>query len=172
MCLILGVGACFDVRSHRIPNWWVLFGLVSGVVLEFLKPEHAKTLLGLSAGSFGFLLRAAAGSAVFFLFFLCRMIGAGDIKLAGLICAYLGWKAGAAAIGLGFLIGAFWSLLKMLRKDSFFKRFSYLLAYVRQTIQTGKPERYYNYAQDGYEAVIPLGLCLFLGTAAYLAFFH
>lgn len=96
------------------------------------------------------------------------MLGAGDIKLASLICGYLGLKTGALAVGYGFLIGAFWSLFKMMRKGGVLKRLSHFLAYIRQIIHTGKVIPYYISARDGQDGVIPLGACLFLGTAVYI----
>lgn len=120
---------------------------------------------------FRFFLRFSVVTAVFFIFFVCRMIGAGDIKLAALICGYLGFRAGALAVGFGFLIGAFWSLFKMIVKGILRKRFSCLLAYIRRVLHTGKITAYYIPARDGDETVIPLGMCLFLGTLVYTIFY-
>lgn len=111
-----------------------------------------------------FVLRLGIVTAAFFLLFLCRMIGAGDIKLAALICGFLGLRAGALAVGSGFLIGAFWSFIKMAERGILFTRLSCLLAYIRRVFQTGKLTTYYDPVRDGYDVVIPLGLCLFLGT--------
>lgn len=85
-----------------------------------------------------FLARMLAVTALFFPLFFFRMIGAGDVKLAALICGYSGLTAGAAAIGLGFLIGAFWSFLKMMVKGSFHERFDHLTAYIRRIYHTKK----------------------------------
>lgn len=115
-----------------------------------------------------FLARMLAVTTLFFPLFICRMIGAGDIKLAALICGYSGIAGGAAAIGLGFLIGAFWSFLKMMAKGSFYERFSHLTAYIRHIYQTKKITAYYDFARDGADAVIPLGVCLFFGTMAFI----
>ena len=89
-------------------------------------------------------------------------------KLAALICGYSGLTAGAAAIGLGFLIGAFWSFLKMMVKGSFHERFDHLTAYIRRIYHTKKITAYYDFARDGAEAVIPLGVCLLFGTMAFI----
>ncbi|MEY8356535.1 prepilin peptidase [Lachnospiraceae bacterium 54-53] len=170
MLLILGAGAYYDVREHRIPNWWVMLGIITGILTGILESE------GFGGGavfwevSFRFFLRFAVVTALFFIFFVCRMIGAGDIKLAALICGYLGLSNGALAVGSGFLIGAFWSLFKMIVKGSFTERFSCLLAYIRRVLHTGKLTAYYIPARDGNDAVIPLGICLFLGTAVYIMY--
>lgn len=163
MLLILGAGAFYDVREHRIPNWLVLSGIIFGILLEFSGSE--KPLEGLL-----FFLRLIIVTGVFFLLFLCRMIGAGDIKLIALICGFLGFQAGALAVGLGFLIGAFWSFIKMAGSGSLFARLTCLLAYIRRVFHTGKLTAYYDPDRDGYDVVIPLGLCLFLGTLGSMVF--
>lgn len=142
--------------------------MVTGILLGILESERSAGGAAFLEVSFRFFLRFAFVAAVFFALFVCRMIGAGDIKLAGLICGYLGLRAGALAVGFGFLIGAFWSFIKMAVKGSLLKRLSCLLAYIRRVFHTGKLTAYYNPAQDGYEVVIPLGMCLFLGTFVYI----
>ncbi|WP_242647773.1 prepilin peptidase [Lacrimispora saccharolytica] len=161
--MILGTGAFFDAQEHRIPNGLVLWGVIIGFLLEIA--GSGKPLAGLL-----FLLRLLIVTMVFFLLFLCRMIGAGDIKLAALICGFLGLRAGALAVGFGFLIGAIWSFIKMTVRGSLFIRFSCLFAYIRRVFQTGKLTTYYDPVQDGYDVVIPLGLCLFLGTIGSMIF--
>ena len=163
LLLILGAGAFYDVREHRIPNWLVLSGIILGILLEF--SEQEKPLESLM-----FLLRLIIVTGGFFLLFLCRMIGAGDIKLTALICGFLGFRTGALAVGLGFLIGAFWSFIKMAGSGSFFARLTCLLAYIRRVFQTRKLTTYYDPVRDGYDMVIPLGLCLFLGTLGSVFF--
>jgi prepilin peptidase CpaA len=163
LLLILGAGAFYDVREHRIPNWLVLSGIILGILLEIPGPENP-------FGGLMFLLRLVIVTGIFFLLFLCRMIGAGDIKLTALICGFLGFRAGALAVGLGFLIGAFWSFIKMAGSGSLFARLSCLLAYIRHVFQTGKLTIYYDPVRDGYDMVIPLGLCLFLGTLGSVFF--
>ncbi len=164
MLFILGTGAFYDVREHRIPNWWVLSGAVTGVLLGILESERTMGSLVFLKVPIVFFVRFAVVTAVFFIFFVCRMIGAGDIKLAALICGYLGLKAGAVAVGYGFLIGAFWSFIKMAARGCLIRRLSCLLAYIRHVFLTGNLTEYYNPERNGYDAVIPLGMCLFLGT--------
>ncbi len=116
-----------------------------------------------------FLLRIVLVTALFFVLFLCRMIGAGDIKMAALICGYMGLQTGAIAIFSGFLIGAIWSLIKMIGNGILIYRFSCLLTYIRYVFQTSKITAYYRPQRDGYDMVIPFGFCLFVGTIITLA---
>ena len=116
LLLVLAAGAYYDVREHRIPNWWVAISMVCGILLAMVESGvPPETAVYLKEGGL-FLARMLAVTALFFPLFFFRMIGAGDVKLAALICGYSGLTAGAVAIGLGFLIGAFWSFLKMMVK--------------------------------------------------------
>lgn len=166
--MVLAAGAYYDVREHRIPNWWVVVSMICGILLSIVEsgaPPDAAVYL--REGGL-FLARMLAVAALFFPLFICRMIGAGDIKLAALICGYSGIAAGAASIIMGFLIGAFWSFLKMMVKGSLHERFGHLTAYIRRIYQTKKITAYYDFARDGAEAVIPLGVCLLFGTMAFI----
>ena len=163
---ILATGSYFDIREHRIPNRLVLFGVVTGVFLSGREAGNQAVLWG----AMFFLNRFFVVTALFFLLFLFRMIGAGDIKIIALIYGYLGYGNGFAAVTGGFIIGAFWSQVLMTVKGCTFQRFSYFLTYIRLLIQTKKITAYYSSARDGYDSVIPLGFCMFLGTILTVVF--
>lgn len=96
--------AVIDVRQHRLPDAVVLPATASGVVLLSLaaaatgRPERATEVALGAAGAFAacLLLHLARPGA----------FGGGDVKLAGLVGAHLGWwglEAVASGIGVGFL---------------------------------------------------------------------
>lgn len=171
LMFVLAAGSYFDVREHRIPNWLVLAGIAAGLFLSWLdavgKGDNQAVLWEMTF----FASRFLVVTGVFFFLFLCRMIGAGDIKIIALICGYLGFGTGFTAVAGGFLIGAFWSLVLMTVKGCAFQRFSYFLTYIRSLFQTKKITAYYSSSLDGYDAVIPLGFCMFLGTVLAVVFF-
>jgi len=72
----------WDWRTHRIPNWLTVSGLVAGVALNTILFGW----LGLKAA----LLGAALGLGLLLPFVLVRGLGAGDWKLAGALGACLG----------------------------------------------------------------------------------
>lgn len=144
-----------DIRFHRIPNWWLVLWAMIGLVYR----------------SVGFLLPALTVTAVCFPLFLCRMTGAGDIKLMALICGYLGFWPGIWAIGYGFLAGAVFSLFRLISQKSLKTRLCYLFAYIGRIIQTKELSAYYDARRDGYENTIPLGACLALGTAVSMVLY-
>jgi leader peptidase (prepilin peptidase)/N-methyltransferase len=103
-----------DVDTRRLPRSIVLPGYaVAGLAL------FASCLLGAPWTSLG---RAAIGmAAMFALYALLRVIrpdgmGAGDVRLAGLLGLYLGWFGwGALAVGAlaGFVFGGVFGLVLM-----------------------------------------------------------
>src|SRR5215471_5519689 len=66
-------GATWDVASHRIPNKISYSGIVVGIVLR-------TSLLGWH-GLRTALVGGLIGGGIFFLFYLVRAMGAGDVKL-------------------------------------------------------------------------------------------
>ena len=76
------VGALWDLRTRRIPNWLTGPSLLAGLALHLaIGGWHA---LGLA------FLAALLGGGVFFLFFLAGGMGAGDVKIMAAICAIAG----------------------------------------------------------------------------------
>src|ERR1019366_616671 len=76
------IGAGSDMRSMRIPNWLTYGSLICGLALRVcLVGWH-----GLAQGPAGALL----GGGIFFLMFLVRGMGAGDVKLIAAVSAWVG----------------------------------------------------------------------------------
>jgi prepilin peptidase CpaA len=79
--LVSGISAFFDLWIRKIPNWIIAAGLVSGVVLNALQGSGLliQSILGFVVGILVLLLPFGMG-----------WIGAGDVKLFGVIGALLG----------------------------------------------------------------------------------
>ncbi|MDO5415847.1 MAG: A24 family peptidase [Lachnospiraceae bacterium] len=161
LVICLAAAGLWDFQAGRIPNRWLAFWYAAGAGYFVCSGWLAAA---------GYLVRCAAAAGLFFLFFLCRMIGAGDIKCMALICGYLGFASGFRVIGIGMIIGAVWSFAKLIHGNLFWERMSRLTAYVRQVFHEKKLIRYYVPERDGREVTLPLAFCLFWGLAVFVFF--
>ena len=165
--LVCGMVVCFaaaglwDLLAGRIPNRWLAFWYTAGFVYFACSSWLAAA---------GYLVRSAATVGLFFLLFLCRMMGAADIKCMALLCAYLEFGAGFRVIGSGLVIGAGWSLARLLHRRLLRERLSRLTVYIGQTFRWKRITAYYVPERDGEEAVVPLVFCLFWGLAFCIFF--
>src|SRR4051812_20148860 len=82
--LIVVTAAVIDIRSRRIPNWLTLTGVVLGFALNALL-AYPFPLEGLKNAGLGMLF----GFAVYFVLYLIRAMGAGDVKLMAAVGAIL-----------------------------------------------------------------------------------
>ncbi|WP_302326817.1 A24 family peptidase [Enterocloster lavalensis] len=166
--IYLAVCAGWDGKTRRIPNWLTVVGLAGGVVMAGMQGIWEATgMYGAAMAAFGRAVTAVAAGMCLYRF---RVIGAGDVKLAAVIVAWLGFAQGDAGIFAGLCLGAVWSFGRLVRRGILWKRFSYLAGYVRDYLTTGKIAAYYNRERDGDEAAIPLGVCLAVGTVVVMFF--
>ncbi len=79
-----------DLEFRIIPDWFTLPGIGLGMAYAFLNPQIGwqNGLIGLLVGGGGFLLLAYAGE----FFFKKESMGGGDIKMAAMLGAFLGWQ--------------------------------------------------------------------------------
>jgi len=116
MLVLLLLAAKQDVNSHRISNKLVLVGVFIGLVLNGLLPEG----LGFNSqvpGALGWLAALkglAVAMAVFLPLYLLRAMGAGDVKLMGMVGAFIGpndvlGAVLATLVAVGVLLVTMWS---------------------------------------------------------------
>ncbi len=109
---LLGAACASDLRTRRIPNRIVLVLLVAGFAFgQLIEPGLAG--LGRAAGG------ALVGLAIWFPFWLLRMLGAGDVKLFAAGASWLGAKVAVEAALLTGLTGGVIALLFMLAGQGF-----------------------------------------------------
>jgi prepilin peptidase CpaA len=105
--LLIAAVAC-DLHSRRIPNGLVLVGMALGLFFQTVAPSGGGLFNGAGAGGGGLgptqaLLGAVTGLALFLPMYALRTLGAGDVKLLGMVGMWLG--AGPVAWA------ALWTLL-------------------------------------------------------------
>jgi leader peptidase (prepilin peptidase) / N-methyltransferase len=109
--------AVIDVRTHRLPDRWVLPGYgVAGVLLPV-----AATV----GGDPGRLLPTVGGALGMFVFYLALRLlrpgamGGGDVKLSGVVGAhlgFLGWDVVLVGALAGFVLGGLFAVVLLLRE--------------------------------------------------------
>lgn len=153
MLFVFLVGAAItDLKRGKVYNSWLAFGAILGVCC-----------LGRR-----FFWPAAVMMAFGFLLFRFRMMGAGDGKLMALIAGYLGLETGLRAIGMGFAVGAVWSLCRLWHDRSFQARLLYFLAYFTRMFQEKNVVAYDGLSGTDGRHRIPFAACLAAGVCLYL----
>jgi len=113
MLMLLLLAAKQDVNSHRISNKLVLIGVFIGLVLNGLLPEG----LGFNSqvpGALGWLAALkglAVAMAVFLPLYLLRAMGAGDVKLMGMVGTFIGPNDVLGAVLATLVAGGVMALL-------------------------------------------------------------
>ena len=92
------------------------------------------TLAFIEVGSF--ILRFVGTCAVFYPFFLCRTIGAGDIKLLAVLGGFLGISDLFRCLVCALIFGGILSLFLMIYRKNLIRRFQYLAGYFRSLYQS------------------------------------
>jgi prepilin peptidase CpaA len=159
---VLVVCACVvDVRTHRIPNRLVVSGAILGFLSQVLMPgqgEWASSLGGM-----------AIGMAVLIPMYVLRAMGAGDVKMMGMVGAFVGPTGVLAVALLTFLAGGVLALAYALRKGAvlqMFQNVKEMLFGAVVNVAAGGP------AHVDAPAVsvgrLPYGLAIAVGTLGYL----
>lgn len=97
-------------------------------------------------------------------FYGLRMFGAADIKLFSIISSYFNIIFCLRVMALSVMIGAFFSIVKMIYNRNFFIRFRYFAEYIKAIMVTKRPLRYYDRKRQGEEGVIPFVVCISLAV--------
>lgn len=99
-----------DIRAHRIPNWLVGTGVVIAVVYHVFSPfgqGATFTLAGL-----------IVGMATLMPLYVLRTMGAGDVKLMGMIGAFVGTAAVVNVVLATMVAGGIFALVAAVYKHA------------------------------------------------------
>jgi len=106
--------AFIDLNEQVIPEVISLPGIVVGLILSFFVHHisFVNSALGIVIGGGIILVIRLAGSAIF----KKEAMGGGDIKLAAMIGAFLGWRYIIISLFLGFFLGAIAGIFLIMSK--------------------------------------------------------
>ena len=106
--------AFIDLQEQMIPDIISLPGIVAGLILSFivLYRSFINSALGTLVGGGIILIIAWVGSIIF----KKETMGGGDVKLAAMIGAFLGWRYTIISLFLGFFLGALTGIILIMAK--------------------------------------------------------
>ena len=103
-----------DLKEQIVPDVISLPGIVLGFIISFFVPyiSFINSGLGILVGGGIILIIGLAGSVIF----KKEAMGGGDVKLAAMIGAFLGWRYIIISLFLGFFLGAIVGIVLILSK--------------------------------------------------------
>ncbi len=164
LLLLLTAAAVTDYRSHRIPNWLVLAGVLFGVIYNTVLPRfpHDTILFPLAGLAFGLLL--------FLPLYLVRAMSAGDVKLLAMVGAFLGASATFRAALTIMIVGGVLSILLVLVRGTtalMFRNLASLFQLGFLNAVGGAAPRL-QISAGASAGKLPYGVAIAIGTIIYL----
>jgi leader peptidase (prepilin peptidase)/N-methyltransferase len=106
--------AFIDLNEQIVPDVISLPGIVIGFIISFFVPyiSFIDSALGVVVGGGIILIIGMVGSVIF----KKEAMGGGDVKLAAMIGAFLGWKYIIISLFLGFFLGALAGIILIMSK--------------------------------------------------------
>lgn len=132
--IILAVAVIMDMCFDKIYNEWICLAAVTGLSYAVWK--------GGTNGLIWALLSMSIPVFLLYPLFMIGGLGAGDIKLLAIVGCFLTVKETMVCLEISFLIGAVFSLLKMIAERSFLQRMQYLFSYVHDVVKSGEWKLY------------------------------
>ena len=164
LMLLLTAAAVCDYRTHRIPNWLVLSGVLFGVIYNTVLPPfpHDNIFFPLAGLGLGLLL--------FLPLYLIRAMGAGDVKLLAMVGAFLGAGETFLAALASIIVGGVLAILFVLARGTALRMF-HNLATLLQLGLLGALARSAPSLQitaGASAGKLPYGVAIAIGTIGYL----
>jgi prepilin peptidase CpaA len=162
LAVLVILAAFWDIRWRRIPNWLTLAGVVLGLALSwFLEvPGILASLKGLGLAF-----------AIYFILYLLRGMGAGDVKLMAAVGATAGMVNWLGILFLTALIGGV-SGVAMVAAKGRFRTTAFNLARIVGSLGRGRAPYKDNPDLDIGSSTalrLPHGVMIALGTLGFLA---
>jgi prepilin peptidase CpaA len=160
-----------DLRARRIPNSLVAAGLLIALAWQAFAPSgtgmferYAPGALGLRASMLG----AAFAFAAFFVMYLMRVMGAGDVKMMTMLGAAFGARVLPELILVIFLSGGLMVLVRVIdgqRRRAVFSNLRLILfGYMAKA--AGGPAPEFNPKTDSADRM-PFALAIAIGAVVY-----
>jgi prepilin peptidase CpaA len=163
LLIVVLAAAVYDVRYRRIPNWISVGGALLGLLSNSLMHHTAGLMFALAGLVLGF--------GLYFLLYLIRAMGAGDVKLMGAIGALVGWKAWVAVFVITAILGGIMAMILIILRKRVKKTF-WNVAFLLNEMRHGRAAYATHEELDVHspKAVgLPHGAVIAVSTIFYLA---
>lgn len=127
LLLLLLLSAFADLRTDRIPNGFIAFGMMIGFIGSFYSGRGPLEILG--SASLAFLL--------LYPLYKIGALGAGDVKLFIMIGSFCAAGELLVILAGAFVIGAAFSLVKLFAEHNGRERAQYFLSYLSEIVRSG-----------------------------------
>jgi len=170
--VLLGVllaAAIYDVRFRRIPNWLTVTGAALGLLLNAFLMGPAESWFSF-AGVWFSLRGFGLAFAVYFLLFIIRAMGAGDVKLMAAVGAMVGWADWLGIFIITAVLGGFMALILIATKGRIQKTF-WNVAFILTEMRSGRPaylKREELDVRNPKSVGLPHGAVIGVGTVFFL----
>jgi len=155
ICILLRASA-MDMKSFKVKNRWICFGMAFGVALNVSCVqwhEQADKIAGLLL------------PLIFLVLYRYSMLGAADIKLLSMAGFYLGFRDSAYMIALTFVLAAAVSVYRIMTNRYLQQRFFYFLNFIKNFSTNDKPI-YMNFFDKDRAACIHMTVPMTASAAA------
>lgn len=172
LVILLSMAAWQDIKQHRISNRVVLVGVCFGFIFNGLMPQG----LGFNSpapgglGWMGGLTGLGMGLVVLLPFYWLRAMGAGDVKLMGMVGAFLGPGQVLGALLGTFLVGGVMALIIALRAGAVMRllgNVKFMLLYGVVKMSAGQAPTIEETSQS--VGKLPYAVAIAIGTMGYMA---
>ena len=162
LAVIVILAAIWDLRWRRIPNWLTLAGLVLGIAMSWFLgyPGLGSSLQGLGVAF-----------AIYFILYLLRGMGAGDVKLMAAVGATAGLANWLGIFFLTAMVGGVTGILMVVTKGRF-RATAFNMLRIVGSLGRGRAPYKDNPDLDiasGTALRLPHGVMIAFGTLGFLA---
>ncbi len=143
LIILLAIAVLMDLKYDRIYNYWIVFGIFLGLVLNI--SENGRYGAGNS------LISMLLSFCVLYPLYKIGGLGAGDVKLFIMTGSFIKADRLPVVIMISFIIGAVPAVVKMLSERNFRERMYYLLSYMSDVIKSGHWKLYGEDIRDDHK---------------------
>lgn len=154
MLLLLLLSALADLKTDRIPNGFLLLGVVIGISGSILSGRQLPDIL----------ISVFLAFLLMYPLYMIGALGAGDVKLFVVIGSFQTVGEFMVILAGAFVIGAGFSVLKLFAEKNGRERFRYFFSYLHEVWRTGQwriygedlKQDYHTYCKNKIHFAVPI----------------